>query len=165
MQALENKNNISMKNKYFFRTGITFLLSCLISAGIFGQVLVVGSLKSGKPQVTDLAAATTALKGGLPSTALVSNVYIAQEPESRKYFLFGQIGNASITGKAIELKPDGEILRAAGGPGIEVTCSGFKCSVCIPKISGTKVRCVCEDTNKPEDFQCDMTSKLIISIW
>lgn len=153
-----------MKNKYFFRTGITFLLSCLISAGIFSQELVVGSLKSGRPEVTDLAAATTALKGGLPSTALVSNIYIAQEPESGKYFLFGKIGNATISGKAIELKPDGGILRAAGGPGIEVTCNGIKCSSCLPKISGTKVRCVCEDPINPSG-QCDMTSKFTISLW
>lgn len=154
-----------MKNKYFFRTGITFLLSCLISAGIFGQVLLVGSLKSGKPQVTDLAAATTALKGGLPSSALVSNIYIEQEPESRKYFLFGTISNASITGKAIELKPEGEILRAVGGPGVEITCSGYLCNVCVPKISGSKVRCVCEDTSHPEGQRCDMTSKVIITLW
>jgi len=148
-----------MKNKYFFRTGITFLLSCLISVGLFSQV-AVGSLKSGRPEVTNLAAATTVLKGGLPASALISNVYIDLEPSSGKYFLIGKVGNASISGKAIELKPDGGVLLAFSGPGIEVTCTGFKCSTCVPKISNYKVHCVCEDSNKPSDSHCD---SLVIS--
>jgi len=125
----------------------------------------VGSLKNGKPQVTDLAAATTALKGGLPLTAIVSNVFIEREPESRKYFLFCKVGNASISGKAIELRPEGDNLVAFSGPGVEITCDGYNCGSCMPKISGSKVRCVCEDTSHPSDQRCDMLSKVIITIW
>jgi hypothetical protein len=141
------------------------LLGCLITPGAFAQETVVGALKNGKPVVTDLVAATTVLKGGLSSTATVVNAYIDFEPESGKYFLLGEISNSSISGKAVELKLNGTVLLAASGPGLEVTCTGDNCGRCVPRISKSKVRCVCEDIAPGVNAKCDMISKVIITAW
>jgi len=154
-----------MKNKFSLKTAIGFVLACLFSTGAFAQVAVVGRLQNGKPIVTDLSTATMVLKGGLSSSATVSNIYIDLEPESGKYFLIGKISNDRVTGKAVELKPDGEILRAVGGPGVEITCVGYNCGTCVPKITGRKVRCVCEDIAPSSDSRCDMISKVILTLW
>jgi hypothetical protein len=154
-----------MKNNYFLRTGLALLIACLLSTGVFAQVAVVGALKNGKASVTNLADATAVLKGGLSATATVSDVYIDREPESGKYFLFGRIGNDPVSGKAVELKLEGGILSAVGGPGIEVTCMGDNCGACIPKVSNWKVRCVCEDNPLKPNYKCDMMSKVIITTW
>ena len=107
-----------MKNRYLIHSCFVLLLGCLITPGAFAQETTVGALRNGKPVVTDLVAATTVLKGGLSSTATVSNVYIDYESESGKYFLIGEIDNSSISGKAVELKLSGTILLAASGPGL-----------------------------------------------
>lgn len=154
-----------MKNKYFLKAGIGFILACLISTGVFAQTVAVGSLTKGKPVVTNLVDATRVLKAGLSASATVSNVYIDLEPETGKYFLIGQIGNDLVSGKAVELKLTGGTLSAVGGPGVEIYCHGTHCSVCIPKITKSKVRCVCEDEPLKPSAQCDMTSKVIITLW
>ena len=79
-----------MKNNYFLKAGIGFILACLISTGAFAQVVVVGSLIKGKPTVTNLGDATRVLKAGLSDAAIVSGVYIDLEPETGKYFLIGR---------------------------------------------------------------------------
>ena len=154
-----------MKNNYFLKAGIGFILACLISTGVFAQVVVVGSLIKGKPTVTNLADATRVLKAGLSDAAIVSGVYIDLEPETGKYFLIGRIGNDPVSGKAVELQAEGSSLKAVGGPGIEVTCHGSNCAACIPVVTKWKVRCVCEDNPKQPDYQCDMTSKVVITLW
>lgn len=154
-----------MKNNYFLKAGIGFILACLISTGVFAQVVVVGSLIKGKPTVTNLADATRVLKAGLSDAATVSGVYIDLEPETGKYFLIGRIGNDPVSGKAVELQAEGSSLKAVGGPGIEVTCHGSNCAACIPVVTKLKVRCVCEDNPKQPDYQCDMTSKVVITLW
>jgi len=154
-----------MKNNYFLKAGIGFILACLISTGAFAQVVVVGSLIKGKPTVTNLADATRVLKAGLSDAATVSGVYIDLEPETGKYFLIGRIRNDPVSGKAVELKVEGGMLRAVGGPGIEITCHGEHCSVCIPKITKAKVRCVCEDVPLQPSAECNMTSKVFITLW
>ncbi len=154
-----------MKNNYFLKAGIGFILACLISTGAFAQVVVVGSLIKGKPTVTNLADATRVLKAGLSDAATVSGVYIDLEPETGKYFLIGRIGNDPVSGKAVELKVEGGMLRAVGGPGIEITCHGTNCAACIPKVTKAKVRCGCEDVPLQLNSQCDMTSKVILTLW
>lgn len=158
-------NNFIMKNNYFLSAGLALVLACLISTGAFAQVAIVGAVKNGKATVTNLTEATAVLKGGLSASATVSNVYIDLDPESGKYFLFGNIGNDRVTGKAVELKLESGILRAVGGPGLEITCLGFNCGKCIPKITNWSVRCVCEDSNPPSDMRCDMISKVTITAW
>ena len=154
-----------MKNNYFLKAGIGFILACLISTGAFAQVVVVGSLIKGKPTVTNLADATRVLKAGLSDAATVSGVYIDLEPETGKYFLIGRIGNDPVSGKAVELKVEGGMLRAVGGPGIEITCHGTNCAACIPKVTKAKVRCGCEDVPLQLNSQCDMTSKVMLTLW
>ena len=63
------------------------------------------------------------------------------------------------------LQAEGSSLKAVGGPGIEVTCHGSNCAACIPVVTKWKVRCVCEDNPKQPDYQCDMTSKVVITLW
>ena len=154
-----------MKNNYFLKAGIGFILACLISTGVFAQVVVVGSLIKGKPTVTNLADATRVLKAGLSDAATGSGVYIDLEPETGKYFLIGRIGNDPVSGKAVELKVEGGMLRAVGGPGIEITCHGTNCAACIPKVAKAKVRCGCEDVPLQPNSQCDMTSKVMLTLW
>lgn len=154
-----------MKNNYLLKAGLGFILACLISTGVFSQVVVVGSLTNGKAAVTNLADATRVLKAGLSASATVSGVYIDQEPATGKYFLIGRIGNDPVSGKAVELQVEGSSLKAVGGPGIEVTCHGLNCAACIPVVNKWKVKCVCEDNPKQPSAQCDMTSKVVITLW
>jgi hypothetical protein len=154
-----------MKNNYLLKTGLGFILACLISTGVFAQVVVVGSLSKDKPTVTNLADATRVLKSGLSTSATVSDVYIDLEPATGKYFLIGRIGNDPVSGKAVELQVEGSSLKAVGGPGIEVICNGINCSACIPVVTKWKVKCVCEDNPKKPNYQCDMTSKIVVTIW
>ncbi|MBK9103519.1 MAG: hypothetical protein IPL92_02905 [Saprospiraceae bacterium] len=154
-----------MKNKNFLKAGFALLLACMISTGVYAQVAVVGTLKDGKASVTSLADATAVLKGGLSASATVTDISIQLEPASGKYYLFGAISNDRITGKAVELQNEAGILRAASGPGIEITCTGYKCGRCVPNINKLKVRCVCEDANPSADTHCDMISKVVITAW
>lgn len=154
-----------MKNKNFLKAGFALLLACMISTGVYAQVAVVGTLKDGKASVTSLADATAVLKGGLSASATVTDISIQLEPASGKYYLFGAISNDRITGKAVELQNEAGILRAASGPGIEITCDGYKCGRCVPVITKMRVRCVCEDANPPSDMRCDMLSKVVITAW
>lgn len=154
-----------MKNKLAKIAG-AILFSLLLPFGLFSQVADVGIVRNGQPVVTNLKNATTVLKGGLSDAASISNVYIEHEPQSGKYYLVGYVQNDRITGKAIELQPGtGGTLRAAAGPGLEITCTGFKCGRCVPKITKWSVHCVCEDANPPADMECNMTSKVVITAW
>ncbi len=155
-----------MKNFYVITTCLSLLLTCLILPGAQSQSLVVGTVKNGQPILSSVANATIALQGGLTSGATISDIYIDLEPSSGKYFLIGTVSNTSITGKAIELVLEEDVLRAVpGGPGLEVTCTGTNCSECVPVIRKWKVRCECKDNPLPPTFQCDMTSKIIITPW
>lgn len=154
-----------MKTKLIRTLGaIVFVL--FVSVGLFGQVAEVGILRNGTPVVTNLANATTVLKAGLSNTATISNISILLEHQSGKYFLIGYVQNDQVTGKAVELQlGSGGALRAVGGPGLEVTCTGIKCGRCVPKITKGIVRCVCEDPNPPGDMECNMQTKVVLSLW
>jgi len=154
-----------MKNKNLFTTCLSLLLACLLSTSILGQEAVVGSLKNGNAVLTSLTNATAVLKGGLPDGSIVSDVYIDQQPSTGKYFLIGTIKNGGVSGKAIELQSKGGQLKAVGGPGLEVTCTGINCSSCLPNVKEWKVRCECQDNPAQPNASCDMTTKLIISVW
>lgn len=148
----------------------TVLIFGLLSSGHVSaqtsQVAEVGALRNGTAVVTNEAQAAIVLKGGLSSSATISNIHIELEPESGKYYLIGRVSNDRVTGKAIELKPGtGGVLLAASGPGIEITCTGFNCGRCVPKITKWSVHCVCEDSNPPSDMRCDMLSKVVITAW
>ncbi len=155
-----------MKNTFLILRPFTALvIIAIMTLSSLAQTTTVGLVKGGVAQVSDLAAATVVLKGGLSAASIVSNIHIAFEPESGTYFLVGGIANSSITGKAVELQLDNGVLRAIGGPGIEITCVGYKCDQCIPRIFKFGVRCVCESLNPPSDYRCDMTSKLVLTLW
>jgi hypothetical protein len=115
--------------------------------------------------VTDVKLAETALKNGLSAIARISNIHILQEPSTGKYYLVGEVSNDTITGKAIELQLVSGSLRSAGGPAIEITCTGYKCDRCIVKIAKGSVWCVCEDQSPSSDMRCDMMSKVVLSVW
>lgn len=155
-----------MKNFYVITTCLSLLLTCLILPDVHGQSLVVGTVKKGQPIVTSLANATTALSGGLTTGASISEVNIAQNPETGQYYLLGIVQNGNISAKAVELENDGILLRAiAGGPGLEVTCTGINCSTCIPVIKQWKPKCECQDNPVRQNAECNMTSKVILTIW
>jgi hypothetical protein len=165
MHLKELFNNFIMKNKFSLQTAIGFVLAFLFSVGAFAQVADVGQLQSGKPVVTSLSEATKVLKGGLSTSATVSDIYIDLETSTGKYFLIGKISNDRVSGKAVELKLEGDILRAKGGPGVEVTCVGTNCDSCIPKITKGKVRCVCDSPVATSSSKCDMISKVVLTLW
>lgn len=137
----------------------------MISTYAFAQEAEVGILKNGVGEVTSLAEATLVLKGGLPAEASITNIHILQEPESGKYFLVGYVSNSAISGKAVELQNQNGRLVAVAGPGIEITCTGVNCERCVPVIRKLRVRCVCEDQPLKSDAKCDMTSKLVLTVW
>ena len=155
-----------MKNFYVVTTCLSLLLTCLLIPTANTQTLVVGTVKSGQPLLTSLTNATTVLKGGLTSASSVTDVYIDQDPSSGKYFLLGMIRNSTVTGKAVELQLENGVLRAEpGGPGLEVTCIGTYCNQCVPVITKGGVKCVCKENPQQPNAQCDMTTKVILSIW
>lgn len=161
-----NFNYFIMKAKILCIIGCTFCLLFSAFSGFSQSTATVGAIKNGQPVVTSVAEATRALKSGLSDGATISNISIQYSGGDKAYFLVGAVGNDRVSGKAIQLVQDGTILRAVGGPGIEVTCSGIKCSTCIPEIGGKpRIRCVCKDANPPSDMQCNMTSKVAITIW
>ena len=154
-----------MKNKFSLTSAIGFVLACLFSTGAFAQVADVGRLQGGKPVVANLSEATKVLKGGLSKSAIVTDIFIDLETQTGKYFLIGKISNDRVSGKAVELKQEGDILRASAGPGVEITCTGYKCDSCVPKITGGTVRCICTSPAVSSDSRCDMTSKVVVSLW
>jgi hypothetical protein len=155
-----------MKIFYLLSSCLALLLTSLFPSSLLSQETVVGTLKNGKPVITSLVNATTVLKGGLSAGSTVTDVYIDQDPVSGKYFLLGMIRNSNVTGKAVELELEGGNLRAAaGGPGLEVTCIGENCSQCVPVITKAGVRCVCKDNPAQQGSSCDMSTKVILSIW
>lgn len=155
-----------MKTKSIFYSAIAFLLLLITSASLSAQVAEVGVVRNGKAEVTSLTQAAIVLKAGLSTSATIDNIHIELETKSGKYYLIGYVSNDRVTGKAIELKPGtGGVLLAAAGPGLEVTCTGFNCGRCIPKINNWSVRCLCEDSNPPSDMRCDMQTKVVVSAW
>ena len=156
-----------MKKIYLLSTCLTLLLTFLFSANLSSQdALVVGTIKNGNPLLTSLTNATAVLKGGLEAGSSVSDVYIGQDPSSEKYFLLGMIKNSGVSGKAVELQLEGgRLIARPGGPGLEVTCNGTNCAKCVPVLTKNGVHCECKDTPLQTNSACDMTTKVILSVW
>ena len=162
-------NNFIMKTRLCLFVNTVLLFGLLAAEPVSAQtslIAEVGAIRNGDAVVTNSSLAAIVLKGGLSATATISNIHIEFEPESGKYYLIGSVSNDRVTGKAIALQPGkGGVLLAASGPGVEITCTGFNCGRCVPKITKMNVRCVCEDANPPSDMRCDMLSKVVVSLW
>ncbi len=163
-----------MKKIYLLTTCMSLLLTFIFSTNLVsqksttssGQEVVVGTLKNGNPVLTSLTNATMVLKGGLSASSSITDVTIALDQETGKYVLLGLVVNGEISAKIVDLELVGGALRAvAGGPSIEVTCSGTNCSECVPVIVKWRVRCVCKDSALQQGAKCDMTTKVVISSW
>jgi hypothetical protein len=151
-----------MKTNLLVRIFFTFIVAFLsMTLNAQSSTATVGVVKNKEGVVTDLNEATRVLKGGLSAQAAVSRAWIEFSPTDNKYYLVGQISNDPVSGKAVQLHQNGNILFAANGPGIEVTCSGFNCSSCLPVLKNGP-RCVCKDSNPKSDMSCDMSSKITI---
>ena len=131
------------------------------------QSISVGTVQNNQGVVTNVAGATQALKGGLSSSATISNLRIEWVgDEENKFYLLGQVSGDLVSAKGIELQRFGDELRAVGGPGVEITCIGKDCSRCDIKMRKMKFYCVCEEnSNPPKVGFCDMTSKFIVTAW
>lgn len=156
-----------MKTKSIFYSAIAFLLLLITSVSLSAQVAEVGVIRNGQGVITNANAANQVLKAGLSSSATVTNSFIEKDPASGIYYLIGQINNDKVTGKAVELQPGsgGELRAISGGPGLEVSCYGFKCSSCYPLITNFKPRCTCGDPIPSSETRCDMSTKVVLSIW
>ena len=138
----------------------------LVASALRAQAPSVGVFRDGVGTITDEPAASKIILSGLPANAQAVNLNIIFEPESGRYFLAAGIRNASISGRAIELTNEGGRLVSPGGPALEITCTGDKCERCIPILEQKwKVRCSCEDSPLQPGYSCNMTSKVILSIW
>lgn len=126
---------------------------------------VLGRVSQGVATLTNEAEAARVLKGGLSASATISDIVIDWSPTENAFFLLGRVSNDKVSGKAIQLVLEGEVLRASGGPGIEITCEGINCASCLPEVKKWKPRCVCHDNPKQSDWECNMTSKISISSW
>jgi len=152
-----------MKTRLLIRSFFTMLMAVL-AVGLQGQTNIakVGEVKNKEGIVTNLGEATRVLKGGLSDQAEVSLIRIDYSPGDNTYYLIGKISNDPVSGKAVQLHQDGNVVYAAIGPGVEISCTGFNCSSCLPDVKGWKPRCVCHDAQPPGDMRCDMLSKVII---
>ncbi len=163
-----------MKNIYLLSTFMSLLLTFIFSTDMFsqkptlptGRELVIGTLNNGIPALTSQTNATMVLKGGLTASSTITDVSIGLDTESGKYVLLGIIGNASISGRIVELQLEGDVLRAvAGGKLIEVTCVGDNCSHCSSVASNGNLICRCDDNPAKPNAICVMHTRITISGW
>ncbi len=146
-----------------------FLLSFYLysSMAIAQQVTTIGQINNGKGVITNASGANEVLKAGLSLSATISDIRIVWVGgDENSYYLVGTIAGDNVSAKAIQLKDDGDQLRAASGPGVEITCHGTNCGRCDIKLIKFKLYCVCEKNNTPGvEGTCDMTSKFNITAW
>ncbi len=152
-----------MKTKSLFFTMLT-LIVCFLTTMSFGQTAVtVGKVSNAttfSATVTNVAEATRILKKGLPDNVVITDIFIGYFKEEDKYYLVGNVSNATISSRGLQLSQDGGILRSIGvGPGVEITCNGYNCSACHLKFASWKPFCSCE-TKVSADYRCDMSSKV-----
>lgn len=154
-----------MKNNLFTRVAFGLVLCCIsISMQAQTKSVTLGTLKSGIATLTDQAGAAKVLKANLPDNASVSDLKLEYSEFDAAYFLTAKVSNVAITSIGIKLDQNGTALRAFAGPGVELTCNGYKCSDCRLVFSNWSPRCVCKDSNKQEDTRCDMSSKITVSL-
>lgn len=170
VENIESKifKNFIMKNIFCTRKGFPLIIFCLLSGLAIAQnSLTVGEVRNGVGVITNPAAATAALKGGLASTAQISNLRIEWVGGTEnQYYLAGNVDGANIFAKAITLHKDGVLLSAVAGPGVTITCTGVNCSKCdliIKKGSWYCTECL-ENNNPPNIGHCDMASKVHVGL-
>jgi hypothetical protein len=154
-----------MKNNSFTRLAFGLLLCCIsISMQAQTKSVTVGTLKSGIATLTDQTGAENALKANLPDNASVSEVKLEYSQYDAAYFLTAKVSNNAISSIGIKLNQNGTTLLAVAGPGVEITCNGYKCAECRLQFSHWAPRCECRDSNKDADTRCDMSSRITISL-
>lgn len=157
-----------MKNKSIISHGILLLLFCVQAIALNAQqVAVVGEVRNNVGVVTNNQLASSVLKGGLSSSAVISNMRIEWVGgDENKYYLVGSISGDNISSKGIQLQQIGTQLRASGGPGVEISCMGHNCSSCKLIWEQWTPRCVCSQSNgQSGESYCEMNSKYIITPW
>jgi len=153
-----------MKNIVFFKEGILLMILCLASVFIMAQQsqVVIGEVRNGVATITKSSEAVRVLKGGLSSSAQISNLKLEWVGGAEnRYYLVGNVAGDYISAKAISLTQEGGVLLAIG-PGVEITCTGYKCSSCRIEFQNWKPNCVCDASMIYSDTRCDMISKVVI---
>ena len=157
-----------MKNRLFLKPATVLLFLSIHALSSFAQQsAIIGEVRDGKGVITNSTEAEKVLKGGLTSTATISNLRIEWIGNTEnKYYLIGSISGDLVSAKGIQLEQNGLQLRAVGGPGVEITCTGVNCSRCDLVMKKFQFYCVCEESNRPgEQGYCNMTSKFIVTPW
>jgi hypothetical protein len=153
----------TLKHCLLMTTVFSFILSQVSMAQ---QTATIGKVANGKGLITDQSAAAMVLKGGLSDAAGVTNLRIEWVGgEENQYYLIGNITGDAISAKAIALVNDAGVLKAVGGPGVELTCHGVECNRCDFGFRKFKFYCDCEDPNPTDKSKCNMTTKVVISVW
>ncbi len=157
-----------MKNRFFIKSAIVLVCLSIQSLSVIAQQsATIGEVRNEKGVITNSMEAEKVLKGGLSAAAKVSNLRIEWVGDTEnKFYLIGSISEDGVSAKAIQLEQNGLQLRAVGGPGVEMTCTGVNCSRCDLSLRKFKFYCVCEESNRPgEQGYCNMTSKFIVTPW
>ena len=153
-----------MKNKLITRFGFVLVLCCFSIWAQAQQTANVGEIKNGVGILGDLKTAIKVLKANLSTTAEVSDVKIEIDPFEGKYYLTSSVTNDPASAIGIQLHVKGNILYAMAGPGVEITCNGYKCADCKLVFSYPRGRCKCYDTSMAPDTRCDMSQKITIGL-
>jgi hypothetical protein len=156
-----------MRIKTLLHLGISLVLTGIWTSNVAGQSTLVGEIRGGTPVLTDAALAQKALQTGLQAGATLSDLSIlASDGTEKTYFLVSRVTGANYSAKGIQLQQSGAQLYAVAGPGIEITCIGRNCSMCVIKLKGIKPYCVCEMGGPgPDAPQCDAVIKATIEPW
>lgn len=156
-----------MENRLFLRAAVLLLGMTIQSFSVFAQQsATIGEVRNALGIITNSTEAEKVLKGGLSVGAKVSDLRIEWIGDAEnKYYLIGSISGDPVSAKAIQLEQKGIQLRAVGGPGVEITCTGVNCSRCDLNMRKFKFYCVCEESTLSEEGYCNMTSKFIVTPW
>lgn len=139
------------------------LLLVVISALAQTQTVPIGTLINGKAVITQQANAERLLKANLPENVTLSDIKLEYSEYDKGYYITARVGNNEITSVGILLHTNDSGIEAMIGPGVEITCSGYKCSDCRISVSKSRPKCKCFDQNPASDTRCDMTSSVVIS--
>lgn len=153
-----------MKNIFLSRVW-TFCLLVLLQVTLQAQTrsLTIGTANGTVGTITEWGSAEALLKANLPAGATVSDIRLEYSEYDAKFYLTAKVTNASLRAAGIQLQQEGASLRAVGGPGVEITCSGRNCGDCRLIISKWRPKCRCEEWTS-SDYACDMTQKAIVTL-
>jgi hypothetical protein len=126
------------------------------------QTLPIGTLSNGKAVITQQANAERLLKANLPENVTLSDIKLEYSEYDKGYYITARVGNSDITSVGILLNTNGSGIEALAGPGVEITCHGYKCGDCRITFSKSRPKCKCFDSTQSTDTRCDMTSTITI---